>query len=109
MVASLMTRLPDIANPVRKPYPSDLSDAEWELLKPLLPPSKGFDHPVEVDFREILNGNFYVQRTGCQWEMLPHDLPPYPTVYRGLPRVRLSISSSCPGTNSFRLYPLWVD
>jgi putative transposase len=77
-----MTRLPEIANPQRKPYPSDLSDAEWTILRPLLPQPKGFGHPVEVDFREILNGIFYVQRTGCQWEMLPHDLPPYSTVYR---------------------------
>jgi putative transposase len=77
-----MSRLPEIANPHRKPYPSDLSDAEWELIKPLLPSPKGFGHPVEADFREILNGIFYVQRTGCQWEMLPHDLPPYSTVYK---------------------------
>lgn len=76
-----MTRLPDIAHQTRKPYPSDLSDAEWEILKPLLPQPKGFGHPLEVDFREILNGIFYVQRTGCQWEMLPHDLPPHSTVY----------------------------
>lgn len=76
-----MTRLPEIANPTRQPYPSDLSDAEWDILKPLLPKPKGFGHPVEVDFREILNGIFYVQRTGCQWEMMPHDLPPYSTVY----------------------------
>lgn len=76
-----MTRLPEIANPKRKPYPSDLSDVEWEVLKPLVPAPKGFGHPVEVKFREILNAIFYVQRTGCQWEMLPHDLPPYTTVY----------------------------
>ena len=76
-----MSRLPEIANRLRKPYPSDLSDREWEILKPLLPKPKGFGHPVEVDFREILNGIFYVQRTGCQWEMMPHDLPPYSTVY----------------------------
>ena len=76
-----MSRLPEIANPLRQSYPSDLSDAEWEILQPLLPKPKGFGHPVEVDFREILNGIFYVQRTGCQWEMLPHDLPPYSTVY----------------------------
>ena len=62
--------------------PSDLSNAKWEILKPLLPKVKGFGHPVEVDFREILNGIFYMQRTGCQWEMLPHNLPPYSTVYR---------------------------
>lgn len=76
-----MSRLPEIANPARKPYPSDLSDAEWEVLKSLLPQPKGFGHPVEVDFREILNGIFYVHRTGCQWEMMPHDLPPSSTVY----------------------------
>ncbi len=76
-----MSRLPTIAHPHRKPYPSDLSDEEWAILKPLLPQPKGFGHPVEVDFREILNGIFYVQRSGCQWEMLPHDLPPYTTVY----------------------------
>lgn len=82
MINLLMTRLPEIANPKRKAYPSDLSDAEWEILQQVLPKPKGFGHPVEVDFREILNGIFYVQRTGCQWEMMPHDLPPYSTVYR---------------------------
>lgn len=76
-----MTSLPQIEQPSRKPYPSDLSDAEWEILRPLIPKGKGFGHPVTVDFREILNGIFYVQRTGCQWEMMPHDLPPYSTVY----------------------------
>lgn len=76
-----MTRLPEIAHPTRKPYPSDISDAEWEIFQPMLPRPKGFGHPIEVDFREILNGIFYVQRTGCQWEMMPHDLPPYSTVY----------------------------
>ena len=59
-----------------------IRDSEWEILKPLIPKSKGFGHPIEVDFREIFNGIFYVQRTGCQWEMMPHDWPPYSTVYR---------------------------
>ena len=76
-----MSRLPEIANPQRQPYVSDLSDAEWSVIEPLLPAPKGFGHPRTVDLREILNGIFYVQRTGCQWEMLPHDLPPYSTVY----------------------------
>ncbi len=53
-----MSRLPTIANPQRKPYPSDLSDAEWEILKPLLPLPKGFGHPVEVDLREIQGRHF---------------------------------------------------
>ena len=82
MGTQLMSCLPEIASPTRKPYPSDLSDAEWEVSQKLIPKPKGFGHPVEVDFREILNGIFYVQRTGCQWEMLPHDLPPYGPVYR---------------------------
>ena len=76
-----MSRLPQIATATRKSDPSDLSDAEWEVLKPLLPKPKGFGHPRTVDLREILNGIFYVQRTGCQWEMLPYDLPPHTTVY----------------------------
>ena len=76
-----MSRPPDIANPQRKPYPSDLSDMEWEVIQPLLPKPKGLGHPVEVDFREILHGIFYVLWSGCQWEMMPHDLPPYTTVY----------------------------
>lgn len=76
-----MSLLPRIASPTRKSYPSDLSDAEWQVLKPLLPQARGFGHPRTVDLREVLNGIFYVQRTGCQWEMLPHDLPPYTTVY----------------------------
>lgn len=76
-----MSRLPEITNPQRQPHVSDLSDAEWNVIKPLLPAPKGFGHPRTVDLREILNGIFYVRRTGCQWEMLPHDLPPYSTVY----------------------------
>lgn len=77
-----MSRLPTVTNPQRKTYPSDLSDSEWNLIKPLLPQPKPLGHPIEVDFREILNGVFYVQRSGCQWEMMPHDLPPYTTVYK---------------------------
>jgi putative transposase len=65
MVAQLMIRLPDIAHPPRKSYPSDLSNAEWDILQPLLPKPKSFGHPAEVDFREILDGIFYVQPTGC--------------------------------------------
>lgn len=59
-----MSRLPTIAQAHRKPYPSDLSDEEWKILEPLLPRPKGFGHPVEVDFREILNGIF---ASSTQW------------------------------------------
>ncbi len=74
-----MKRFPQIAIPTRKPYLSDLSDHEWEVMRPLLPTPKGFGHPRAVDLREILNAIFYVQRTGCQWEMLPNDFPPHTT------------------------------
>ena len=74
--ASSMNCLPEIVNPHRQAYPSDLSDTEWKVLEPLFPKPKGFGRPRTVDLREILNAIFYVQRTGCQWEMLPHDLPP---------------------------------
>lgn len=77
-----MSRLPKIANPHRKAYPSDLSDAEWEIISPLIPPEKGFGRPRTVNLREVLNAIFYVQRSGCQWEMLPHDFPHYGTVYK---------------------------
>ena len=76
-----MSCLPKITNPQRLAYPSDLSDAEWKVIEPLLPKAKGFGRPRTVDLREILNAIFYVQRTGCQWEMLPHDLPAHETVY----------------------------
>ena len=77
-----MSRLPVVAFPQRQLYPSDLSDAEWSIIEPLLPAPKEFGRPRTVDLREILNGIFYVQRSGCQWEMLPHDLPPHGTVYK---------------------------
>lgn len=77
-----MSRLPEIAHSDRRAYPSDMSDAEWDVLRPLLPPAKGFGRPRTVNLREILNAIFYVQRSGCQWEMLPHDLPPHETVYK---------------------------
>ena len=76
-----MGRLPDIVNPHRQPYPRDLSDAKWQAIEPLLPKPKGFGHRRTVDLGEIINAIFYVLRTGCQWEMLPHDFPPYTTVY----------------------------
>ncbi len=67
--------------PRRKAYPSDLNDQEWEIIAPLLPKPKGFGHPRTTDLREVVNAIFYVIRSGCQWEMLPHDFPPPSTVY----------------------------
>ncbi len=66
---------------IRKGYKSDLSDKEWQIIKPLIPPPKPGGHPRTVDMREVVNAVFYLLRTGCSWEMLPHDFPPYSTVY----------------------------
>lgn len=65
----------------RKAYPTDLKDSEWDILKPLLPEAKQGGRPRSVDLREILNAIFYRERTGCAWDMLPHDFPPAKTVY----------------------------
>ena len=67
----------------RKAYPSDLTDDQWSILEPLLSPPRtdGLGRPREVDLREVVNAILYLNRTGCQWDMLPHDLPPKSTVY----------------------------
>jgi transposase len=62
-------------------YPSDLSDAEWALIAPLIPPAKRGGRRREVDVREVLNGVLYVLGTGCQWRALLKDLPPKSTVH----------------------------
>ncbi|HVI89645.1 MAG TPA: IS5 family transposase [Dongiaceae bacterium] len=62
-------------------YPSDLTDAEWSLVAPLVPPAKRGGRKRTVDVREVLNAIFYVLSTGCQWNALPTDLPAKSTVY----------------------------
>lgn len=62
-------------------YPSDLTDSEWILLEPLIPPGKPGGRPREVNMRAVLNGIFYVLRSGCAWRMLPREYPPCSTVY----------------------------
>jgi transposase len=61
-------------------YPSDLTEAEWALVAPLIPPGKRGGNKRTVDVREIVNGIMYVLGTGCQWAALPTDLPPRSTV-----------------------------
>lgn len=65
----------------RKAYKSDLSDRQWRIIEPLIPGAKPGGHPRTVNITEVVNGIFYVLKTGCSWEMLPHDLPPPSTVY----------------------------
>jgi len=62
-------------------YPSDLTDAEWALVEPQIPPAKRGGRRRTVDTREVLNAIFYVLSTGCQWNALPTDLPPKSKVY----------------------------
>ncbi|WP_412050760.1 IS5 family transposase [Hoeflea sp. Naph1] len=62
-------------------YPSDLTDAEWALVEPLIPPAKRGGRRREVNVREVLNGLLYVLSTGCQWRAVPKDLPPKSTLF----------------------------
>ena len=62
-------------------YPSDLNDAEWALVAPLIPPARRGGRRRSVDVREVLNAIFYVLATGCQWQALPKDLPPKSTAH----------------------------
>ena len=68
----------------RKKYPSDLTDEQWAILAPMIPPAKQNNRggrPRTVNMREVLNTLFSLNRSGCQWDMLPHDLLPKSTVY----------------------------
>ena len=65
----------------RHAYPTDLTDAQWLILAPLIPPAPRNCRPRKADMREVVNAILYVLRTGCAWRLLPHDLPPYRTVF----------------------------
>jgi putative transposase len=66
---------------IRKQYTSDLSDEEWAILEPLIPPGKTGGRLRTTNMREVLNAIFYVLKTGCQWANMPGDFPPYSTVF----------------------------
>jgi len=66
----------------REAYPTDLTDKQWKIIEPLIPkPKSRRGRKRKHSYREILNAIFYVLRTGCAWRMLPHDFPPWKTVY----------------------------
>lgn len=69
--------------PARKPYPSDLTNEQWTILAPMIPAAhtQHGGRPRAVDMREVVNTLLYLNRSGCQWDMLPHDLLPKSTVY----------------------------
>ena len=64
----------------RTVYPTDLTDTQWSLIEPLMPEQKQLGRSREVDLREVVNAAFYINRAGCQWDMLPHHLPNFKTV-----------------------------
>ena len=68
-------------NPQRHGYPSDLSEGEWAQLDPLIPSVKPGGRPAKYVRRELVNAILYVLRTGGSWRMLPHDFPPWQSVY----------------------------
>src|SRR5688572_26775042 len=71
----------DLPMPERKPYPSDLTDAQWALIEPVVGPVGGGPKEQVHPRREIVNAFLYVVRTGVQWRFLPHDLPDWQSVY----------------------------
>jgi transposase len=73
----------------RHRYPSDLTDAEWAVLAPLIPAPKPGGRPAKHDRREVVNAIRYVLRGGIAWRALPHDLPPWQTVYHSFRQWRL--------------------
>ena len=66
----------------RKPYPSDVTDGQWRLIERWIPPPKWGGRPRGHNMCEVVNAMLYVVRTGCSWRQLPHDFPPWETVYR---------------------------
>lgn len=77
-------------SPGRRTYPTDLNDAEWEILEPLIPKCKTGGRPEEWPRRELLNAMLYVLRNGNAWRALPHDFPPWSTVYGYFRKWRIS-------------------
>src|SRR5215469_15327509 len=62
-------------------YPSDVTDEEWAIIEPMIPPARTGGRKRQTDVREVFNAIRYVDRTGCQWRQLPKDFPPHTTVY----------------------------
>ena len=65
----------------RTTYLTDLTDAQWQLIEPLVPAAKAGGRPAKYERREIVNALFYVTKNGCTWRNLPHDLPPWSLVH----------------------------
>jgi transposase len=74
---------------MRKGYSTDLTDAQWALIEPLIPAAQPGGRPRSVDLREVVDAVLYLLRTGCSWRRLPNDLPPWGTVHSYYRRWRL--------------------
>jgi transposase len=74
---------------MRKGYSTDLTDAQWALIEPLIPAAQPGGRPRSVDLREVVDAVLYLLRTGCSWRLLPNDLPPWGTVHSYYRRWRL--------------------
>ena len=72
----------------RTPYPTDLTDEQWRVIGPMIPPERRGGRHRTADMREVLNGINYLVRTGCQWRAIPHDLPKSATVRHYYDRFR---------------------
>ncbi len=73
----------------RNAYPSDLTETQWNEIKPLIPAALPGGRHRSVDLREVLNGVLYLNRSGCSWRQLPHDFPPWGTVHYYYRRFRI--------------------
>ena len=80
-IISCLTAVSPMTAPTRQPYLTDLTEESWDILQPHIPTSKPGGRPREVDRREVINTILDLNRTGCQWDLLPHDLRPNSTVY----------------------------
>ena len=78
--------MPRTKSPARRRYDTDLTDAQWEVLAPLIPEARSGGRPRKATSRELVNAILYFLRAGVAWRLLPHDLPPWQTVYYDLRR-----------------------
>lgn len=76
-----MEPLPSPRKTCRKAYSTDLTDAQWQLIEPLVPAAKAGGRPAKYERREIINALLYITKNGCIWRNLPHDLPPWSLVH----------------------------
>ena len=65
----------------KRKYGTDMTDRQWKLIASIIPPPKTGGRPREVDVREVVNAVFYLNKSGCQWRLLPNDFPNWPVVY----------------------------